>query len=370
MPSLADPSLPNCVDHELYASLETHWSFETDLRLAVLTSAALVYDFAQLARGENKGEGNEGQAGGRAGTEIDEVAKKVFNGSARLFKAQREVKFRCVKTFVDFEVALIEAPNAVVLAFCGTEPFEIQDWLTDLGTWADTVFNPREYLVPFEEGDDVQVHAGFLAHLKAHGVWDDVRAEVGRILDARPRPLFLTGHSLGGALATLAAFDIARNDGPLLRAILDGGGVLTMGAAGAGNLEFKDAFERVEGLAARVTHFVSGDEFAPRLPPGVGVLPGANWFFVDPAGGPPRTMGQFEESIFKVLPRTTGQSVHATAYFVTMTLPRVVSINFFPDAPEANVRRLRNYVEHAVVPLIHHHAPYYTLHALRELINT
>lgn len=56
------------------------------------------------------------------------------------------------------------------------------------------------------------VHSGFL------GAYDSVKNKVFRIVDQvtasrsaeEPWVVFITGHSLGGALATLAAYDVSR----------------------------------------------------------------------------------------------------------------------------------------------------------------
>jgi nuclear pore complex protein Nup85 len=58
---------------------------------------------------------------------------------------------------------------------------------------------------------ELMVHSGFLA------AYDSVKAKVFRIVDQatagcsaeQPWNVFITGHSLGGALATLAAYDMA-----------------------------------------------------------------------------------------------------------------------------------------------------------------
>jgi|SRR5262245_14514828 len=75
----------------------------------------------------------------------------------------------------------------VVLAFRGTD--EITDWITNLN-------------IVMEPGFGGQVHRGFAEALEA--VWDDVDSLVGRVRD-NGQTLWVTGHSLGGALATLAA---------------------------------------------------------------------------------------------------------------------------------------------------------------------
>ena len=80
---------------------------------------------------------------------------------------------------------VIEAENFAVLVFRGSQ--EIQDWLSNLST----------ILTKWPQGG--MVHWGFKDALEK--VWD----EVASYLDTLKVPIFYTGHSLGAALATLAA---------------------------------------------------------------------------------------------------------------------------------------------------------------------
>lgn len=79
------------------------------------------------------------------------------------------------------------APSFAVLVFRGTEQ-KIQDFLHDADTWPIPAF-----------GGSVLVHRGFKRALNS--VW----AAIDHALDRIDAPLFYTGHSLGAALATLAA---------------------------------------------------------------------------------------------------------------------------------------------------------------------
>lgn len=90
------------------------------------------------------------------------------------------------------QMALVAAPEFEVLVFRGTD--DPRDWLQNL----DARF------VKWPHGG--RVHSGFLK------VFSEVQQEVLEIASASKKPLFVTGHSLGGALATLAAALLIAND--------------------------------------------------------------------------------------------------------------------------------------------------------------
>ena len=147
--------------------------------------------------------------------------------------------------FVCKRIAAAEPPY-LVLAFRGTEK-KVSDWLTD-ARCAPTVAGPA------------RVHTGFLEAFTRHT--DDTGRTVQQVVeeilgrpdaqaDGRPLPLFITGHSLGGALALLATRLVAPNVN---------GACYTFGAPRVGNYEY------FRGLKTPVYRVVNSSDVVPRVP--------------------------------------------------------------------------------------------------------
>jgi hypothetical protein len=130
--------------------------------------------------------------------------------------------------------------GATIVAFAGTDPLKINDWVTDFDG------------LPSADG----IHAGFGAAVAA--IWPRIAAAIAN----RPRTeraLFLTGHSLGGALAIVAAAQ-AMSD-PQLQPTA----IYTYGSPRPGDTQFADAYSPV--LGDITFRLVNGTDLVATVPP-------------------------------------------------------------------------------------------------------
>ncbi|NJL57574.1 lipase family protein [bacterium] len=131
----------------------------------------------------------------------------------------------------------------VIIAFCGSE--SLPDWLTNFDCVND--------LGPFPESS---VHEGFQDSL--FPVLLQI-ASCLRISNLQgTKKLWLTGHSLGGALAVLLAAMFAVEKIPIC-------GVYTYGAPRLGNLSFAKSYD--ECLGDITYRLVNEGDLVPHLPP-------------------------------------------------------------------------------------------------------
>lgn len=123
-----------------------------------------------------------------------------------------KLKWDCPVDLIDHrgtQAIVIHGPS-LIIAFRGTEPDDIKDWLADLNvkktrvSFAEEVTKPLSRILPKVQFDSgCYIHEGFL---KAYRL---VAAEVIKICKAnQDKDIFLTGHSLGGALANVAMWDL------------------------------------------------------------------------------------------------------------------------------------------------------------------
>ncbi len=127
---------------------------------------------------------------------------------------------------------LAQGPDFAVLAFRGSD--DLDAWMTN--------FN----ILPQPWRGGGKVHRGFAAALD--GIWPEVAAMLPRVRG----PLLVTGHSLGGALAVLAA------------SLLPAARLYSYGAPRVGDGTFRTAMEARPGPARR---YVDDRDVVCRVPP-------------------------------------------------------------------------------------------------------
>ncbi|MAR09587.1 MAG: hypothetical protein CL681_06395 [Blastopirellula sp.] len=134
--------------------------------------------------------------------------------------------------------------DLVVVAFRGTEPTTLADWITDLSL--DLMRGPL----------GGEVHSGFYDSLS--NIWCDFDDEVRRLQSRKSRPVYVTGHSLGGAMANLAVARWVEMRRPVHA-------LYTFGQPRAGDKVFSLNFDFVFKTAT--FRFVNRCDIVTRVPP-------------------------------------------------------------------------------------------------------
>jgi hypothetical protein len=185
---------------------------------------------------------------------------------AYLAEAEGQEAFR---TQLGLEARLLSVGNTqvyvatnddhIVAAFRGTEsPASVEglkDWL--LTDAVDLLIVPEGDLgTDFQAaGVGARWHQGFMKALA--DIWDSLFEAVAAERKKSDRPFWLTGHSLGGALALLAAWRFKRKFVPVHQ-------IYTFGAPMVGNQETAKAIDLA--YPDKIFRYVNGQDPIPKLP--------------------------------------------------------------------------------------------------------
>jgi triacylglycerol lipase len=164
----------------------------------------------------------------------------LVSKAAYLDQTPGVVRIECKATDT---VALLDYQrDYTVVAFCGTR--DLRNWWTNLDV--DLVTRPSG------AGDfsQIKIHRGFTTALDA--IWLQLRDEI----KAAGKPVWITGHSLGGALAMEAALRIGFYV-PVL-------GVYTFGQPRVGNKAFAQFYDA--GYKSKTFRVVHAQDIVARLP--------------------------------------------------------------------------------------------------------
>jgi hypothetical protein len=140
---------------------------------------------------------------------------------------------------------VIAGDEIIVVVFRGTE--DELDWMT----------NVRAEWITLQGG--TRVHTGFF-----QAYWpirDVLFSAIEALIKAKPRPVYVTGHSLGGALAVMATSELANHQSAVVRDSV--AACYTFGCPRAGDATF-DLYVKVP--LYRVTN---GVDMVPAVPPAI-----------------------------------------------------------------------------------------------------
>lgn len=157
------------------------------------------------------------------------------------------------------QVYVGQSDTAIVAAFRGSEAPNSLDGFKD---WLLT--NANNFLILPEgrigtdfaaAGVGARFHKGFMQAIAE--IWEPFYAAVDNAFKARERKVWVTGHSLGGALALLAAWRLQQQFIPVYA-------VTTFGAPMVGNDATAAAFERE--FPGKIFRYVDSLDVVPKLP--------------------------------------------------------------------------------------------------------
>ncbi|MEL7140636.1 MAG: lipase family protein [Cyanobacteria bacterium J06573_11] len=159
----------------------------------------------------------------------------------------------------DTQAYMFRTENFMVLAFRGSQ--EPKDWLTNVTTQLRN-FTIRKDGVTSLSSYKGRVHTGFF--LAWAIIEKSVLAQIHRwqkdsIANGKTLPpLYITGHSLGGALATMAAAALSDNG-------IEVAGVYTFGQPRVGDRTFAQQLN--QHTNGKVFRFVNNNDIVPHVPP-------------------------------------------------------------------------------------------------------
>lgn len=180
---------------------------------------------------------------------LADCAKLVYKPEADIEKALKNNWQLSKFKFFDGESTQAFAAgneSVIIVSFRGTEIFKVADIMSDVKlTFADTGI----------ENLPGKVHSGFKDAL--HEIWTDLLAILKQFQDNQ-QTLWFCGHSLGGALATLAVAELIGNG------IAEVNGLYTIGQPRVGDSKFAKHFDlSVKGKCFR---FANNNDAVPQLP--------------------------------------------------------------------------------------------------------
>ncbi|CAL5084599.1 unnamed protein product [Urochloa decumbens] len=153
----------------------------------------------------------------------------------------------CLQAFVGVAHNL----NSIVIAIRGTQENSVQNWIKDL-IW-------KQLDLSYPNMPNAKVHSGFFSSYNNTILRLAITSAVHKARKAyEDINVIVTGHSMGGAMASFCALDLAMKLGS------DSVQLMTFGQPRVGNAAFASYFAKYVPNTIRVTH---GHDIVPHLPP-------------------------------------------------------------------------------------------------------
>jgi hypothetical protein len=160
--------------------------------------------------------------------------------------------FDRIKTFVDASMVgyVVSKDDMTVVVFRGTD--DRFDWFTNLN-----------------DGDIQTAHGAI--HRGFYMSYEPLKPQILKLVKAvNPKHLWVTGHSLGGALAVVCAYDLIENG----QQPIDG--LITFGQPMIARVELASFLDQL--LLGKYAHYVNDADVVPRVPPGHSHCGSLVWF--------------------------------------------------------------------------------------------
>ena len=160
--------------------------------------------------------------------DISDPRKEVLEKLGQSSPHGKVVKFISNKTTdIQVGITISETNKRICVVFRGSE--SKSDWYYDLMILKKKIMHDLY--------DDVHVHSGFFRQLHDTSVYEKIVEALKSLLEENPDyDIYITGHSLGGALSTLFGFELSHEIDNQIS-------VISFASPRVGNQAFKDAFD-------------------------------------------------------------------------------------------------------------------------------
>ena len=230
---MSEPKIDVLVEKEENVTSISHHTM-----LDLLRATLLVYNYGKNFKVENKEETVEEfvselkEENKLEDIDMDSTKKNVLVEIAENVPTGKLHKFiNDPDTDIQVGIAISEGKQRITVVFRGSE--SISDWYYDL-----MVFKQKLK-------DDIYVHSGFYTQLTRNSVYDELVESIKMLLKDHPDyNIYVTGHSLGGALSTLFGYMLANT-------VENNVNVVSFASPRVGNYEWKKSFEETRNL----THY-------------------------------------------------------------------------------------------------------------------